>query len=465
MASYARQMTGVRRTGLAIHAVSLLMMVACGARGASAPSNGERAREGVEITLYRDHAVVAHRLEVEVPVAAPARLKLRIAAGVDPSDVYLVENSELVVREIHTLGTQPAPVAEGCDEVSCVLDNYERPCCEKYERISSEWEGSGAVKTSNKQAGPSEVELVLGGPRAGRFSLLVGYDTSRIAWDAAYTMITPPSHDRVQLHGAISIRNATGLTFPDARLRVVDAQHGAVTQRLAARLGKQLDGSDPSSTPIAVPRELGRTTIVEGDTRVGLIADEAPRPMRAVLVYDPIGTGLDYPHAQPVQDESLGVRPPPSRRVTESFEIDRVATTQHLPGGAVRLIERRADGGLALLGEATLFGPGTLAASVDTVPVGTASEVTGRRERRELTIDNDRKRVVEEIAVTIENKRAQPVEVVLREHLYRGENWTIAYRSVFEIVKEGKQQIAMRVAVPARGKQTVLYVVVYSWSQ
>jgi hypothetical protein len=73
--------------------------------------------------------------------------------------------------------------------------------------------------------------------------------------------------------------------------------------------------------------------------------------------------------------------------------------------------------------------------------------------------------VVEEIAITVENKRPQPIEVVLREHLYRGENWAIAYWSVPDIVKEGKQQIAMRVAVPPRQSKTVMYVVVYSWGQ
>lgn len=442
--------------------VGLAFVVACGARGGGVPSGTSRAKEGVEITLYRDHAVVAHRLVVTIPPAAPTKLTLRIAAGVDPDDVYLVEHSELVVREVRTVGANAAPAAEGCDEVSCVLDNYERACCARYERKPSEWEDGGAtVGKPATTTGPVEVELVIGGPREGTYSLLVGYDTPRIAWDAAYTMTTPPSHDRVQLGGAISIRNATGLTFPDAKIRVVDALHGAATQRIAARL----DGSDPSATPVAVPRELGRATIVEGDTRVELISDAAPRPMRAVLVYDPIGPGLDYQHGQPVQDANLGVSPPPPTNVTESLEIDRVAATQHLPGGPVRLLERRADGTLALLGEAKLFGPSTLAATADTIPIGTASQVTGKRERRELTIDNDRKRVVEEIALTIENARATPVEVVLREHLYRGENWTIAYRSVFDIVKEGKQQIAMRLAVPARGKQTVLYVVVYSWDQ
>ena len=54
---------------------------------------------------------------------------------------------------------------------------------------------------------------------------------------------------------------------------------------------------------------------------------------------------------------------------------------------------------------------------------------------------------------------------MIREHLYRGQNWTIAYASevVQEKDKEGPQQFALRTTVPAKGKTSLLYVVVYTW--
>jgi hypothetical protein len=107
------------------------------------------------------------------------------------------------------------------------------------------------------------------------------------------------------------------------------------------------------------------------------------------------------------------------------------------------------------------------------VAVGTADGVTGKRERRELTIDEDRKRLVEEFLITIENARERPVEVVLREHFYRGQNWALAYQSIplEQDSKEGSQQVVMRIIVPARaagttgkpGQTKVLYVAVYTW--
>jgi hypothetical protein len=149
--------------------------------------------------------------------------------------------------------------------------------------------------------------------------------------------------------------------------------------------------------------------------------------------------------------------------VTESFEIARPqASSEGLPAGPVRLLERRPDGSLAVLGESRLFDAATRVAAADTIALGTAEGVTGSRERRDLSYDEDNRRLVEEFVLTVKNTRAHPVEIVLREHLYRGQNWTLAYQTASEPTKEGPQQISMRMIAPARGEAKVLYVVVYT---
>jgi hypothetical protein len=451
-----------------VNRIVLVLAIAtlgCVGRPRTAPSaNVAPRRAATEVTLYRDHAVVAHRVEVVIPAASTTTIRITAAAGIDPSNIYVVEKSELTVREVRAIGVHvpaprpPKPEPEPCGD----------PCVEVEEEPAS-------VAAPNViPLAPIEVELVIGGLREGRFTLVVGYDTQRITWETAYTMTTTASRDRAVLRGAIAIRNATGVPLRDANVWVVDTEHGPATGRVAERLGNDLVGREGSSTPIARPRNLGRADLVEGDTRIELLPDAASRPMKSVLVYDPIGTALDHPGVTPVRDASLGVHPPASSRVTESFEIERDnVAAAGLPAGPVRLLERRADGSLALLGESRIFDASTRIASVDTVAVGTADGVTGKRERRELTIDEDRKRLVEEFLITIENTRERPVEVVLREHFYRGQNWALAYQSIpLELAaKEGSQQVVMRISVPARttgtsgkpGQTKVLYVAVYTW--
>src|SRR5205085_12094928 len=169
---------------------------------------------------------------------------------------------------------------------------------------------------------------------------------------------------------------------------------GPSITRAADLLATRYAGSEPPTMPAATPRDVGRATIDDGGTGLELLPNAAPRRMRSVLVYDPIGTALDRTSSAPVSDVGLGAGPA-STRVTESFEVQRdKRAVLGLPAGPVRLLERRADGTLAVLGESRLFEASTLVAEVDTIAIGTADGVTGHRERRDYTYDKLRTRVV-----------------------------------------------------------------------
>jgi hypothetical protein len=398
--------------------LAALEACAAGRRTPAAPA--APAADGSDVTLYRDAALVQQRVELAVPAGGTATVRVRIPADLGIGDVRVLPRAGVEVIE---------------------------------------------VRAVPEAARPAELELVARAPRPGRVALRLGYRTSLLTWDVAYTMTANPARDRAVLRGAIEIHNTTGVALPGARVRLVDATFADARVRTAHLVSAHVTRRPPE--PVAVtPRELGRLDVADGDTRVELIRDPVPRPMRAVLVYDPVGAQHDRSGASPAQDADLGVRPPAGSRVDESFEIEREpALTAGLPAGPVRLLERRADGVLALLGEARLFEATASGAAATTISVGTAERVTGHRERRELTVDNHRRRVVEEFVITIDNQRPRPVEVLVREHLYRGLTWTLAYISVpvGDEAKEGPQQVAPRITVPPRSKGRVMYAVVYWW--
>jgi hypothetical protein len=411
---------------------------------------------GDELTLYRDRAVIKQRVQVAVANAARSVVTVSVPPGVRVEDVVVLDRGQLTISELR--GSSAGMATPAADEP------------DQQDEETGEDEPAPDREPLPELAGPesstpTELTLVVTAPHAGTFPVHLGYVTDRVSWDAAYTMTTTPARDRVTLRGAIAIRNATGIAFQAARVYVVDADLGPWRGRIAEQLGSAIAGTVSSTTPIPIPRALGRLDLGPGETRVELLPGDPPRSMRSVLVYDPIGTKLDHGGARPTDDANLGVdTKTTASRVTESFEIERkVASSEGLPGGAVRLVEKRPDGNLALLAEARLFDGATRVAETDTVPIGVADGVTGHRERREMTVDTDGKRLVEEFVLTIANTRARPVEVVLREHLYRGQNWTLAYSTAREAAKDGSQQISLRTTVPARSETKVLYVVVYTW--
>ena len=414
-------------------AIALALALAGSLAGCRAPvRNAPAAVTGDEIALYRDRAVVIQRVELRAERAGAVRLTLRLPAGLEASDAVILDRGGLA--EVALRAAEPTAPHDAQAAAAVALDAT--------------------------------------APRPGRFALALGYATDHLAWDAAYTMTTTAARDRAVVRGAIAIRNTTGLAL-HARTRVIDAELGAWRDLTAEQLRAAIRGPPgplpaPSPSPSPSPRDaesrdLGTLALGNGETRVELLAAAPPRTLRSVLVYDPIGAALDHTGAIPVSDPSIGVASAAATQVTESFEIDRdPATTRGLPGGPVRLIERHPDGSLELLGESRLFGAATRVADVDTIAIGTARGVVGHRVRRDFAKDDDQRRFSEEFLVTIDNARPRPVELVLREHLYRGQNWTLAYQSV-AAVKEGPQQIALRTQVPANGRAKVLYVVVYTW--
>jgi hypothetical protein len=446
----------------------LAIVVAFAACGARSPAPARRAA-GDDIALYRDVAVIRQRVELDV-ATSPAVLRVSIAAGVAADQVMLIDRGGLTITALHgqldpnaelTAGEPEPPAIDDTDEdVDDPLDTHVAPPAAKPDA-----EAAAAAAAPRKPAKPTELRLDVTAPRPGKYAIVIGYVTNRIEWDVAYTLTATPQRDRGVLRGALAIRNTTGIALRAANARLIDAELGPWRGKTAEQLATALVGGTPASTAPAPARELGALAIGDGETRVELMPP-SPRTMSSVLVYDPVGTKLDNPGASPLRDARLGVDVEKSTRVSESFEVARdTGGSKGLPAGPVRLLEHRSDGALVLLGESRLFEATARVANVDTIAVGTADGVTGTRERRELTIDDENRRLVEEFVITLDNQRAHEASVLVREHLYRGQNWSLAYHSAAAAAKEGPQQIALRAEVPARSQLKILYVVVYTWGQ
>jgi hypothetical protein len=417
-----------------------------------------------DLTLFRDVALVRQVVTIDIPAGGVATVKIAVASGITADQVLVVDRGGLDVRGIHAaVPTTVEPIAPPVAEEPVDSDGTPDPDAPEGSASGSSTSTSTSTSTGPMTVGaPAELSLDVAGARPGNYRLALIYVTDRLRWDAAYTMTANEEHDHVILRGALAIRNATGVSYR-ANAHVVDTDLAMWRSKVAEKLAADLAGGPAPTAPMAATRDLGRLVAGQGETRVDLLAGSQPRAMHSVLVYDPVGTKLDNPSAQPLFDTALGANVT-STHITESFEVERdLAASEGMPAGPVRLLERRADGSLTVLGEARLFDAASRVANVDTIAVGTSEGVTARRLRRELTTDRDNKRLVEEFEIDINNGRPAPAAVLVREHLYRGQNWSLAYHSATNAAKEGPQQIALRTTVPAKAKSKLLYVVVYTW--
>jgi hypothetical protein len=136
-----------------------------------------------------------------------------------------------------------------------------------------------------------------------------------------------------------------------------------------------------------------------------------------------------------------------------------------LPRGKVRVYKQDAeatggDGALEFIGEDLI--DHTPRDERVLVKVGQAFDVVGERTQTNFTVNSAARQLTESFRIELRNHKEEPVDVIIREGLFRWVNWEIIEPSQpFE--KIASRTIHFEVDVPPRGTKGVIYTVIYSW--
>jgi hypothetical protein len=140
------------------------------------------------------------------------------------------------------------------------------------------------------------------------------------------------------------------------------------------------------------------------------------------------------------------------------------AETNHLgialPKGKLRFYRRDADGQMEFVGEDQI--DHTPRNETIRVTTGNAFDIVGERKQTNFRVDTGDKWLDETFEITLRNRKKEPVEVRVVEHLYRWSNWQITANSG-EFTKKDAQTIEFRVPLKPDEERTVTYTVHYSW--
>jgi hypothetical protein len=96
------------------------------------------------------------------------------------------------------------------------------------------------------------------------------------------------------------------------------------------------------------------------------------------------------------------------------------------------------------------------------VKLGSAFDVVGERRQVDFAVDTKARWLEEEFEIKLRNHKEQPVEVLVKENLYRWSNWKILTKT-HEFTKEDSRTIHFPVKVPKDGETVVKYRVRYTW--
>lgn len=314
-------------------------------------------------------------------------------------------------------------------------------------------------------------------PGGGEQDTRLAYQTTGITWWADYNLVFTPGDNAnsgtVDVSAWVSILNQSGGTYEDAKLKLIagDVNRASEPSRFSGRGGVMMRSETADAAPKGFEEKsffeyhlytLGRlATIPDNSTKQLELFDPARSvPADKVLVYD--GGTMGYSSGG--RYENSGFRTNASAKVEVFLRFDNdeeVGLGIPMPQGRVRVSQLdTADDSLEFIGEDTI--DHTPRKEEILIKLGNAFDVVGERRQVDFSFDSARKTMTETIEIKLRNRKTEPVDVVVRETMYRWTNWEITQKSdTFK--KRDSRTIHVPVTLKPDEEKVITYTVRYTW--
>lgn len=313
----------------------------------------------------------------------------------------------------------------------------------------------------------------------GKLDAEISYVSGGMSWQADYNLVVSDKSngkiDLLDMVGWITMRNQSGKTFDNARIKLMAGdvskiEGSTVAKRVYAAEGRAL--TMDAMAPVVREKSFDEfhlytleraTTLRDQETKqVEFVRATGLRAQR-LYVYD--GAQLDqygyYNPDQIRQDPGYGTLSNSKVWVMEEFkntEANHLGIP--LPKGKLRFYRRDTDTHLEFVGENTI--DHTPKDETIRVYTGNAFDVVGERKRTNYRVDVNQHWMDESFEIRIRNHKKEAVNVRAVEHLYRCANWKLVEQSQ-QSRKMDAQTEEFPVTVAPNGEQVVTYTVHYSW--
>ena len=307
--------------------------------------------------------------------------------------------------------------------------------------------------------------------KPGKFDAEVGYVTGGFTWSASYNLVSPEKGDNVDLVGWITMNNQSGRTFRDAKIKLMagDVNRIQPVEYSMARGGlAKMMTQEAMDAPAVTEKAFDEfhlysiarpTTLRDRETKQVEFVHAEKVFAPTIYLYDGAPSyrfygGLNY-------DQGYGTEG--NKKVQVMREFVNAETNQlgiALPAGKLRFYRRDDGGQLQFVGEDQI--DHTPRNETIRVTTGNAFDLVGERRQTNFRVDTGDKWMDESFEIKLRNRKHEPVEMRVVEHLYRWSNWNITAQSD-DFKKTDSQTIEFRVPVKPDEEKIVNYTVHYSW--
>jgi hypothetical protein len=306
----------------------------------------------------------------------------------------------------------------------------------------------------------------------GRFDAEIGYVTGGFSWEASYNLVAPETGDTLDLIGWITLKNESGKTFTDARIKVLAGEVNKI-QPVFLRSRSVYGGAMPMAGAVGEPPVTEKafdeyhlysiarpTTLRDRETKQVEFVSATGVHAPIVYQYDGADDGFRF-YGNLNWDQGFGTQS--NKKVAILREFVNAETNQlgmPLPAGKLRFYRRDDDGQLEFTGENTI--DHTPRNETIRLTTGNAFDLVGERKQTDFHVDTTAKWMDESFEITLRNRKKPPVTIRVVEHLYRWSNWTLTAKSD-DFQKTDAQTIQFDVPVAPDQEHKVTYTVHYNW--
>ncbi len=309
---------------------------------------------------------------------------------------------------------------------------------------------------------------------AGKVNAEVAYLTTGMNWEADYNVVAPEKSDTVDIIGWITMENRSGRSFTDAAIKLMAGEVNKVEDSMitAIREFKMPWGvGGESAAPVVTEKAFDEyhlytlqnpVTLRDGETKQVEFVRATGVKAKRLYIYDGVKADWSVWRNRFIgADQNFGSEYDTKVAVVREFENTKEnGLGLPLPKGKLRFYLQDGDRRLEFTGENEI--DHTPRKETVRAVTGNAFDIVGERRRVDWQIDTSRKTAMEKIEVKVRNRKDEPVEVTVKEHVARWMNWEITEKSApFE--KKNAQEVEFKLPLKPDEEGVVTYTVRYTW--
>ncbi len=322
------------------------------------------------------------------------------------------------------------------------------------------------------------MEWTIRSDRPAALDAELAYITGGLTWKADYNVVSAESEDRIELIGWVTMENHSGKSFPEAQVALMAGDvsknpNQAANARVMVSAGaiagipNQPVITEKPFDDYHLYRLANKTTLLDGETKQVEFVRANGIATKRIYLYDGAdlsrytnpGMYMNYDQIRNNSDYGTDM----NRKVWVMREFANSAANRlgiPLPKGRLRFYRQDTGGQLEFTGENGI--DHTPKDETIRVFTGAAFDVVGSRKRTEYHNDFQRREADESFEISVRNRKAAPVDVTVREHLYRGSNWNILSETDSHVQRDSNT-LEFPIVIAANSEKIIRYSVHYTW--